>query len=146
MNRLKNIERKNEQELEAIRDQGDRQLETIKDFSASSKQKEIKFGDEESQESKILRHEIKKIDRGNRNKKTCKVHLNGTLYDFSRFKSLSNFVLDIYDGNISTEDAKKEQDELESEIKDLTDYDVRNQKQKRNKSRRFKKMQDSFLK
>ena len=34
-------------------------------------------------------------------------HSNRTLYDFSRFKSLSNFVLDIYDGNISIEDPKK---------------------------------------
>ena len=63
MKRLKNIEGKNEQQLEAIRDQGDRQMEAVKDFSASSKQKEIKFGDGESQESKILRYEIKKIDR-----------------------------------------------------------------------------------
>ena len=52
LKRLKNIEGKNEQELEAIRDQGDRQLGAIKDFKAASKQKEIKFGDE-SQESKI---------------------------------------------------------------------------------------------
>ena len=50
MKRLKNIEGKNEQQLEAIRDQEDRKSEGIKDFSASSKQKEIKFGDEESQE------------------------------------------------------------------------------------------------
>ena len=107
MKRLKNIEGKNEQQLEAIRDQGDRQLEAIKDFSAPSKQKEITFGDEESQESKMLRYEIKKIDRRNRNKKLVMVHSNRTLYDFSRFNGLSNFVLDIYDGNISIEDAKK---------------------------------------
>ena len=35
------------------------------------------------------------------------VHSNRTLYNFSRFKGVSNFVLDIYDGNISIEDAKK---------------------------------------
>ena len=85
MKKLKNIECKNEQQLEAIRDQVDRQLEAIKDFSASSKQKEIKFGDEESQESKILKCEIKKIDRGNRNKKLVMVRSNRTWYDFSRF-------------------------------------------------------------
>ena len=107
MKRLKNIEGKNEQQFEAIRDQGDRQWEANKDFSAPSKQKEIKFGDEESQESKILRYEIKKIDRGSRNKKLVMVHSNRTLYDFSRFKGLSNFVIDIYDGNISIEDTKK---------------------------------------
>ena len=123
LKRLKNIEGKNEQQLEAIRDQGDRQLGAIKDFKAASKQKEIKFG-VKSQESKILRYEIKKIDRGNRNKKFVMVHSNRTLYDFSRLKGLSNFVLDVYDGNISIEDAKKEQDKLESEIKNLTDYSV----------------------
>ena len=71
------------------------------------------------------------------------VHSNRTLYDFSRFEGLSNFVLDIYDGNISTEDAKKEQDDLESEIKNLTDHNVKNQKKKKEKrgtkTRGFKK-------
>ena len=135
LKRLKNIEDKNKQQLEAIRDQGDRQLEAVRDFSASSKQKEIKFGDEECQESKILRHEIKKIDRINRNKKLVMVHSNGTLNDFSRFKGLSNFVFDVYDGNISIEDAKKERSELGSEVKNLPDYDVKNQKRKRKKKR-----------
>ena len=133
LKRLKNIEGKNEQQLEAIRDQGGRQLEAIKDFSAPSKQKEIKFADEESQESKILRYEIKKRDRGYRNKKLVLVHSNRTLYDFSRFKGFCNFVHDIYDGNISTEDAKKEQDDLESETINLTDYNVRNQKKEEQK-------------
>ena len=64
------------------------------------------------------------------------IHSNRTLYDFSRFKGLSSFAFDIDDGNISIEDAKKEQDELESEIKNLTDYNVRNQK-KRNKNKIF---------
>ena len=114
-------------------------MEVVKDFSASSKQKEIKFDDEECQESKMLRHEIKKIDRINRNKKLVMVYSNGTLYDFSRFKGLSNFVFDIYDGNISIEDAKKEQSELESEIKNLTDYDVRNKKNKKNKRNKNKR-------
>ena len=35
------------------------------------------------------------------------VNSNRTLYDFSRFKGLSNLVPDIYDGNISIEDTKK---------------------------------------
>ena len=68
------------------------------------------------------------------------VHSNRTLYDFSRLKGLSNFVLNVYDGNISIEDAKKEQDKLESEIKNLTDYSVRKKKKEkknRNKNKRF---------
>ena len=119
-------------------------MEAIIDFSASSQQKEIKFGDEESQELKILRYEIKNIDRINRNQKLVMVHSNRTLYDFSRFKGLSNFVLDIYDGNISIEDAKKEQSELESEIKDLSDYDVRNKKKRGTKARDLKKCRTTF--
>ena len=78
------------------------------------------------------------------------VHSNRTLYDFSRFEGLSNFVLDIYDGNISTEDAKKEQDDLESEIKNLTDHNVKNQKKKKKKEEQkqevLKKMHDNSLK
>ena len=64
------------------------------------------------------------------------VHSNRTLYDFSIFKGISNFVLDIYDCGISIEDAKKKQDKLESKIKNLTDYSVRDQKN-RNKNKRF---------
>ena len=73
------------------------------------------------------------------------VHSNRTLYDFSRFKCLSNFPLYIYDGDISTEDAKKQQGALESEIKNLTDYNVRGQKKEEQKQE-ILNMQDNFLK
>ena len=64
------------------------------------------------------------------------VHSNRTLYDFNKFKDLNQFVLDIYNGVITGKDAKKEQEELASEIRDLIEYDVRNQK-RMNKNKRF---------
>ena len=106
MKQLKHAEGKNEQQLEAIRDQGDRQLEAIKDFSAPSKQKEIKFGDEESQESKILRYQIKKLYKEDRIKIFVIVHSNRTLYDFNKFRDPNNFVLDIFNADTSIKYAK----------------------------------------
>ena len=46
LKRLKNIEGKNEQQLEAIRSQGCRQLEAIRDFIVTNRPKEIKFNGE----------------------------------------------------------------------------------------------------
>ena len=55
------------------------------------------------------------------------VYLNRTLYDFNKFRYLNQFLLDIYNGVITIKDVEKEQDELACEIRDLIDYDVRNQ-------------------
>ena len=144
LKRIKSIEGKNEQQLDLIRDQGERQLEETKSFSVSNKPKEIKFDGEESKESKLLRQEIKKISRKNSNKKYVIVSSNRTLYDFSVFKDLNSFVLDIYVGNISIEDAKKEQDELKSEIENLTDYNIKDQKKKEQKQEILKNARQLF--
>ena len=48
--RLKNIEGKNEHQLEETKDQGERQLEAIRNFGATNRPKEIKFDGKESQE------------------------------------------------------------------------------------------------
>ena len=57
LERLKNIEGKNEQQLEAIRNQGERQVE---DSSVTNRAKEIKFSDEKNEEQEALINEIKK--------------------------------------------------------------------------------------
>ena len=63
MKRLKNIEGKNEQQLEAIRNQGEMQLETIRDFNVTNRPKEIKFSGEKNEEQEALINEIKEIDK-----------------------------------------------------------------------------------
>ena len=43
LKRLKNVERKNEQQSEAIKDQGERQLKSISSYCARKKSQKIKF-------------------------------------------------------------------------------------------------------
>ena len=135
MKRLKNIEGKNEKQLEAIRNQGERQLEAIRDFSVTKRPEEIKFCGEKDEEQEALINEVKKIDRKNSSKSFSIVHSNKTLYDFNMFKSLDQFASDIYDNVITIKDAKEEQDELVSKIRDLTEYNVRNEERVKQKQK-----------
>ena len=106
----------------------ERQLEAIRDFSATNRSKEIEFSGKKNEKQKALTKEIKEINRKNSNKNFTMVHSNRTLYDFNKFRDLNQFVFDIYNGVITIRDAEKEQTELASEIRDLIDYGVRSQK------------------
>ena len=66
LKRLKNIEGKNEQQLQAIRDQGERELDML-GSNISDKSKKIKFICENS-ESVYLLEEVKKMIKENKNK------------------------------------------------------------------------------
>ena len=144
LKKLKNIEGKNEQQLEAIRNQGERQLEAIRDFSVTSSPKEIKFSGEENEEQKALINEIKVIDRKSSSKSFAMVHPNKKLYDFNMFKSLGQFASHIYNNFITIKDAKEEQDELVSKIRDLTEYIVRIQERVKQKQKILKNVKQLF--
>ena len=88
LKKLKNVEDKNEQQLEAIRDHEQRQLEAIKDFSATNRSKEIKVSSEGSEEQKALINEVREIISKNRNKKFSMIRSNKILYDFNEFRDL----------------------------------------------------------
>ena len=63
LKRLKNIEGKNEQQLEAIKDPGERQLEAISSYGATNKSQKIEFDSEKNQETKELVDEVKEIEK-----------------------------------------------------------------------------------
>ena len=142
--RLKNIGGRNEQQLKVIRNQRERQLEAIRDFSAINRPKEIKFSGEKSEEQKALTKEIKEIKRKNRSKNFTMVHSNRTLYNFNKFRDLNQLVLNIYNGVITIKDAEKERDELARERRDLIDHDVRNQKKDEQKQEVLKNGRQLF--
>ena len=71
------------------------------------------------------------------------VHSNRKLYDFNMFKS--RVQSDIYNSVIRIKDAKEEQDELVSKMRDLTEYNVRNQKNVKQKQK-ILKMKNKSLK
>ena len=116
MKRLKNIEGKNEQQLEAIKDQGERQLEEINSYVATSKSQKIEFDSEKNQKAK------EEINRKNKNKKFVCFHSNGTPYNFNKLtgtKQLGNYICN---GQISIEQANDEQDEMKEEMAKLENY------------------------
>ena len=63
LKRLKNIEGKNEQQLEAIKDPGQRQLEAISSYGATNKSQKVEFDSEKNQEAKELVDEVKEIEK-----------------------------------------------------------------------------------
>ena len=56
------------------------------------------------------------------------MELNGTLYDFNRFRDLKQLRNDIFDSHISIKQPKDEQDEMKEEITKLEDYSPTNKK------------------
>ena len=76
LKRLKNIEGKKEQQLEAIRDQGDRQLDSIGKINTDKTEK-IGFYDKGNKKAVELVNKINKVIRENRNKNFACTHSNG---------------------------------------------------------------------
>ena len=82
LKRLKNIEGKNEQQLDAIKDHGEKQLDAIKNYGAK---KELEFSDEKNQRAIELINKIKKAGKKVDYKKLLCVNSSGRLYDFNGF-------------------------------------------------------------
>ena len=154
LKRLKNIEGKNEQQLEAIRDQGEKRLDLIGKVN-TDQTKRIGFYDKENKQAvelsflylsllfKLLvlifiiklyaRHNIFKINkviRENKNKSLVCTHSNGTQYDFNRYRDVNQFGNDLYNGELSIDDARNEQYEMQILINKLERYDARNKRKK----------------
>ena len=125
LKRLKNIEGKNEQQLEAIKDQGEGQLEAISSYNATKidqKKKEIEFNNKKNQEAKEIVDDVNKIIRENKYKKFACSHSNETLYNFNTFSDIKQLGNDIFNGNVSIKEVKDDQDEMKKEIIGLESY------------------------
>ena len=120
------------------------QLEAIRDFSVTNRPKEIKFIGEKNEEPKALINKVNKIYRENSSKSFSMVRSNKNLYDSNMFKSLGQFTSDIYSKVITIKDAKEEEYELVSEIRDLREYNVRNEESIKQKQKIFKNVNQLF--
>ena len=120
------------------------QLEAIRDFSVTNRPKEIKFIGEKNEEPKALINKVNKIYRENSSKSFSMVRSNKNLYDSNKFKSLGQFTSDIYSKVITIKDAKEEEYELVSEIRDLREYNVRNEESIKQKQKIFKNVNQLF--
>ena len=100
LKRLKNIEGKNEQQLEAIREEGGR-------YSTEGT-KRIGFYDKENKKVADLVGRINKIVQENRNKNFVCTHSDATQYDFNQYRDLNQFGSEIYNGRLTIKDAENE--------------------------------------
>ena len=127
MKRLKNVEGKNEQQLEAIKDQGENQLDAIKNYGSKKESfKKLEFPDEKQQEINKLVDELRQINKKLENDKKdgnllC-VHTNGREYNYNKFTLLEQFYYDILSGKVTIRQTKDEQNEINKEISDLEKY------------------------
>ena len=144
MKKLKNVESKNEQQLVAIKDQGERQLEAIGTYGATSRSQKLEFDNEKNQEAKELFEEVNKISREDKYKKFVRLHSNGTPYDFNKFRNIKLLGNDMFNGYISIKQAKDEQDEMKEEITKLENYNPTNEQETKSKEEGFNNAKKLF--
>ena len=82
---LKNIESKNEVQLQAIKDQGEKQLKELKNIDKNKTLKAIDEISKKNDEANKLLFEFKKIDEALDNSELVCTKTDGTKYDFNRF-------------------------------------------------------------
>ena len=100
MERLKNTESKNEEQL-------NNQLKLVKNGSAYNESlSELKFFKKKGQDAKEKYNEIKEINNEIDYSKLVGVHTNGKIYDFTIFRRPANLTRSIYYGDILIEQAK----------------------------------------
>ena len=107
LKRLKNIEDKN-------KDQGEKQLDEIKNINMSSKPlKTIIFFSTIGEKAKKLMNEIKIIDDWLDTAQLVFTKTDGkTKYDFNKFTFPSKFTLKIYHHDLTLQEAEDDQQEL----------------------------------
>ena len=142
MRRLKNIEGKNEQQLVAVKDQGEKQLDIIKDPGLpmmfkdeknSVKNKpifetiiEVSKNKNAKKEAKKIEETGEKIDYNDSNNWIAK---SGGI-DFSGYMDTGLFAKRIFNDSFSLEKAEKMQDKMKSKITKLKNYNPRTEENK----------------
>ena len=136
--RLKNIESKNEQQLEEIKDQGERQLESINKSNLAGRPKKLKIGEVEDPKAKELTDKVNETVEENEDKKSLCTHSNGKEYNFYKFTDLKRSGSKIFSGKTSIKDAIKEQIKMEKLLMDFKKYDPVNKKERIQEMRLWK--------
>ena len=125
LKRLKNIEDKNEAQLKVIKDQGEKQLEEINNIKTDLKlSKMIDFLSTINEKTKKIMESIKKIDDW----LVCTKTDGKMKYDFNNFTFPLKFASKIYRHDLTLQEAKNDQQELEILINKLNNnYNPRNE-------------------
>ena len=128
LKKLRNIEDKNEQQLQVIKDQGRKQLEQLKNIDKSKTLKLIDKISQKNDEANKLLLEFKKIDKTLENTDlVCAKTDNKTKYDFNRFSLPLKFIEKIHNYEITLDEAINSQAKLNILINKLNNnYSPRN--------------------
>ena len=128
LKKLRNIEDKNEQRLQVIKDQGRKQLEQLKNIDKSKTLKLIDKISQKNDEANKLLLEFKKIDKTLENADfVCTKTDNKTKYDFNRFSLPLKFIEKIHNYEITLDEAINSQAKLNILINKLNNnYSPRN--------------------
>ena len=120
--RLKNIESKNEVHLQAIKDQGEKQLRELKNIDKSKTLKSIGEISKKNAEANRILLDIKKIDETLDNAELVCTKADVSKYEFNCILSPLKFVEKIFNYEITLDEAKDDQDKLEKLIIRLERY------------------------
>ena len=133
--RLENIKNKNEEQLQAIKDQGEKQLKELKNIDKSKTLKAIGEISKKNDEANKLLSEFRKIDETLDNAELVCTKTDGTKYDFNRFSLPLKFIEKIHNYEITLDEAKNYQTELEILINKVNnDYNPRSLKKAKMKN------------
>ena len=126
---LKNIDSKNGEQLEAIKDQGKKNQMKPKNIKANSKPlKTISFCSGLGPEAKKLLDELKEEKNTIGIEKLVCATFDGTIFNFITFKNLLELASNIYHkSQISLEDAKKSSYRMFSLLNDSKEYNPNKQ-------------------
>ena len=113
-----------EKQIKTIKDQGENQVEALNTFKSDNEKitiadvipKNAFANDEGKKELDKVKEIEKTIDREKLAYKS-----GGNTYDFRKFRTIRTFGKDIYDGEITLEEADKNQSDLLNEIKNFSD-------------------------
>ena len=123
----KNIEGKNKQQLKAIEDQGNKQLNAIENIDTGSKLlKAINFFSRLSPEAKQLMDDTKEEENDIDPEKLVCIKSDEKIFNFNIFKLSFKFASSIYDDKITLKEAKQDQYKMSNQLKDLEKYTPKN--------------------
>ena len=133
--RLKNIEDKNEEQLQAIKDKVEKQLKELKNINKGKTLKSIGEISRKNDEANEILLDIKKVDETLDNVELVCTKTDGTKYDFNIFVLPLKFVERIYNYRTNLDEAKENQDKLEKLIIRLENYSAKKREKKRRKKK-----------
>ena len=107
--RLENIKHKNEEQLQVIKDQGEKQLKELKNIDKNKTLKAINEISKKNDEPNKLLSEFRKTDETLDNVELVCTKTDGTKYDFNCFSLPLKFIEKIYNYKITPNEAIEKQ-------------------------------------